>query len=1027
MFFGDFLKFLTKNYQLHKTKLQLKLNIMRKQCIMLLKSGFFLGALFLLMGFHQASAQQTINGTVVDAAGVGIPGANVLVKGTTTGAVTDFDGNFSISASSGDVLEISFLGYVTQSITVGNQTTIRVTLAEDTAQLDEVVVIGYGTAKKSDLTGAVSQVSAKSFEKQPLIRVEDALQGRAAGVSVARAGGAPGAAVKVRIRGVNSINGDNSPLVVIDGIIGGDLSTINPNDIANMDVLKDASATAIYGSRGSNGVIIVTTKKGRGKSKIDFDYFTTIATVPEYLPTLGAADFARLENGRRLRGGGTAIFSQTEIDVFDEFGGTNYQREIFQTGISNNAQLSVSGSEGKVNYFISGNYVDQEGIVINTGFERYSIRANVNAEVSDKIKVGLNTFATRSSTVNDLTALNRFQGSLIVKALAWDPTTPIFDENGNYNRFSSMALASLNANPIEDLNTTNVENMNDRFNININVSYDITDNFNYTLLAGASTVNSNTETYRLDHPLNDIAFGNSKNTTHQVSNILTWQKVFAEKHDLKVTGVYEFSGFQNRFNAYNGNDVSIPLGFYLGELAAARNFNNNFSESAIESVMGRVEYILDNNLFITGTVRADSSSKFREGNRTGVFPSVSGRYSFNNLLEDNNTFNSLSLRAGWGQVGNENIAAYSTFPTVNINSIYAFDGSTVLPGSSPAGYGNPDLTWETTTQTNIGLDLGLFSGRASLSIDGYVKNTTDLLLNVPVPNTLGGGFITQNVGEVENKGIDIALSGSIIQTEDFNWDSSFNFSYSKNKVIDLGGVDEIQGTFESVDGKQRTWNRIQVGEPLGQFWGATFLGTWKTSEAAEAAQLGLIPGDAKYVTDADGDITFGNIGNGTPTTFWGFNNTITYKNWDFNIFFQGVHGFDVLNAVQGIIVGATGNQRSFLATEQLNQWTSTNETEIPAGGENEIGSTRFVEKGDFIRLSNLSVGYTFNELVDGINYVKVYASGQNLFLITDYSGYDPEHTSRPANNAGNVDVAAGINVGAYPNPRTFSLGVKIGL
>lgn len=1000
---------------------------MRKQCIMLLRSGFFMGALFLLMGFHQANAQQTINGTVVDEAGVGIPGANVLVKGTTKGAVTDFDGNFTIEASSGDVLEISFLGYVTQSVTVGNQTSITVTLAEDAAQLDEVVVIGYGTAKKSDLTGAVSQVSSKSFEKQPLVRVEDALQGRAAGVSVARAGGAPGAAVKVRIRGVNSINGDNSPLVVIDGIIGGDLSTINPNDIANMDVLKDASATAIYGSRGSNGVIIVTTKKGRGKAKIDFDYFTTIESVPEYLPTLGAADFARLENARRVRAGGTEIFTPAEIGVFDQFGGTDYQRELFQTGISNNAQLSVSGSEGKVNYFISGNYVDQEGIVKNTGFERYSIRANVNADVSDKIKVGLNAFATRSSTVNDLTSFNRFQGSLVVKALSWDPTTPIFDANGNYNRFSIQSLASLNANPIEDINTTNIENVNDRFNINLNISYDITDNLNYTLLAGASTINANTETYRLDHPLNDIAFGNNKNTTHQVSNILTWQKVFNDKHDVKVTGVYEFSGFQGRFNGYSGNDLSIPLGFFLGELAAARNFSNGFSESAIESVMGRAEYILDDTFFLTGTVRADSSSKFRDGNRTGVFPSVSARYSFNNLIEDSQNISNLSVRAGWGQVGNENIPPYSTFPTVNINSTYAFDGANVQPGSSPAGYGNPDLTWETTTQTNVGIDIGLFSGRASLSIDGYTKNTTDLLLNVPVPNTLGGGFITQNIGEVENNGIDVALSGTIIQKEDFNWQSNFNFSYSKNKVVDLGGVDEIQGSFESVDGRQRTWNRIQVGEPLGQFWGATFLGTWKTSEAAEAAAVGLMPGDAKYATDDDGNLTFGVIGNGTPTTFWGFNNTLTYKNWDLNVFFQGVHGFDVLNAVQGIIVGNTGNQRSFLATEQLNQWTPTNETNIPAGGENEIGSTRYVEKGDFIRLSNLSLGYTFNELVEGINYIKVYASGQNLFLITDYSGYDPEHTSRPANNAGNVDVAAGINVGAYPNPRTFALGVKIGL
>lgn len=1006
---------------------------MKKNSMLKFLNKLYLFGAFLLLVAFQASAQQSINGSVMDESGVPIAGANVIIKGSSKGTVTDFDGNFSISASTNDVLEFSFVGYLKQAITVGNQTNIKVTLAEDAAKLDEVVVIGYGTAKKSDLTGAVSQVSSKSFEEQPLARVEDALQGRAAGVTVSKAGGAPGANVKVRIRGVNSINQDNSPLVVIDGIIGGDLSTINPNDISSMDVLKDASATAIYGSRGSNGVIMVTTKKGRGESKIDVDFFTTISTVPEILPTLDAANFANIENSRRLRVGGTAIFSPSEISALEANGGTDYQKELFQTGISNNIQLSASGSEGNMNYFISGNYVNQDGIIKNTGYERYSARANINADISDKLKVGLNLFATRATTKNDITALNRYQGSLVVKALTWDPTTPIFDNNGNYNRFSIQSLASLSANPIEDINTSNIEGINDRLNLNFNLNYSFTDNFNYTLLAGVSTVNNGTESYKLDHPLNDISFGNSKNTTHQISNVFTWKALIADKHDIKVTGVYEFSGFENKWNSYTGNDLSLPLGYYLGELAAARNFDNNFTESAIESLMGRAEYIYNDVFFLTGTVRSDSSSKFRKGKRTGVFPSLSAKYSLNNILGDNDTLTSFNLRAGWGQVGNENIAAYTTYPTVNINSTYAFDGSTVQPGSAPDGYGNPDLTWETTTQTNFGTDLSFFNGRANLSLDLYQKKTTDLLLDVPVPDTNGGGFIKSNIGEIENKGLDITLNGTVIQSDNFNWNSTFTFSYVKNKVVDLGGVDEIQGSFESVDGKQRNWNRIQVGESIGQFWGATFLGTWKTTDAIPldpSSNLPIAsPGDAKYLLDEDNNIVFGAIGNGTPDTFWGFNNSFNYKNWDFNVFFQGVHGFDVLNAVQGIIVGNTGNQRSFLAANQVNQWTASNETDIPAGGTNEIGSTRYVEKGDFIRLSNLSIGYTFDNTINAFSYLKVYASGQNLFLITDYTGYDPEHTSTPADPlaSGNVDIAAGINVGSYPNPRTFSVGVKIGL
>ena len=1002
---------------------------MKKQFTRLLRQSFLTGLFLTIMGLQYTYAQQTVTGTVSDDQGP-IPGANIIIEGTTTGTQSDFDGNFAIEASPEDVLVFSYIGYATQEITVGNQTNISIVLQTDQQQLDEVVVIGYGTSKKSDLTGAISQVSSKTFEKQPLTRVEDALQGRAAGVSVARAGGGPGQAIKVRIRGVNSINGNNSPLVVVDGVIGGDLGTLNPNDIAAMDVLKDASATAIYGSRGSNGVILVTTKKGSGKAKVDIDFFTTVSTVPKLLPTLGAADFARIENSRRIRTGGTGIFSDAEISALEASGGTHYEDEIYKTGLSSNLQLSVSGSEGNTKYFLSGNYVNQDGIILNTGYERYTLRANVAVDVTDRFKVGLNLFGSRADQLNDITNFNRFQGSIVIKSLVWDPTTPIFNENGEYNRFSERGLASLNINPVEDLNTTVINQINDRLDANLNLSYDFTDNLNYTMVAGAATFNNNNQTYRTDEPLNDVGFGNAKNTGYQVSNILTWQKLFG-RHDVKLTGVYEFSGFESKFNGYNGNNLAVPAGFYFGEFAAGKDFNNNFSESAIESFMARGEYILNSNFFVTGTVRVDSSSKFQEGNRTGTFPSVSAKYSFTNadFIANSNVFSNFGIRAGWGQVGNENVDPYITFPSVDANSTFSFDGATVTPGSSPSGYGNADLTWETTTQTNIGLDLGFFNGRANMAIDVFKKNTTDLLLDVPIPDTNGGGFVTRNVGEVENRGIDVALSAALVSNENFTWDSNLNFSYAKNEVLDLGGVDEIQGTFQSIDGQSRRWNIIQVGQPLGQFNGSTFLGTWKSTDNIPLNDAGnpiAIPGDAKYLRDEDGNRVIQAIGNGTPTTFWGWNNTLTYKNWDLNIFINGVHDFDVLNAVQGIIVGNTGNQRSFLAADQVDQWTPQNETDIPAGGLNDAGSTRFVEKGDFIRLSNLALGYTIRDFAKSGSTMKVYVSGQNLFLITDYSGYDPEHTSRPADNAGNVDVAAGINTGAYPNPRTVSLGVKFG-
>ncbi|NNE77087.1 MAG: SusC/RagA family TonB-linked outer membrane protein, partial [Pricia sp.] len=390
---------------------------MKKQFLKFLKRGFLFGLFLTLLGFQQLQAQQTVTGTVSDEEGP-IPGANIVIQGTNTGVTTDFDGNFSIEASPEDVLVISYIGYATQNITVGNQTNIDVTLQTDQQQLDEVIVIGYGTTRKKDVTGAVSRVTSESFENQPVTRVDEALQGRAAGVTVAKANGAPGAGIKVRIRGVNSITGNNDPLVVIDGVLGGDLSTLNPNDIASLDVLKDASATAIYGVRGSNGVILVTTKRGSGKGKINVDFFTTVSQVPDFLPTLAdnVGEFARIENLRKSNIGQNPTFTDAEIAGFIANGGTNYQDEILRTGFSQNLQLSASGSEGNVRYFLSGNYRDEEGIVINTGYQQLTLRSNLEAQISDKFKVGLNIFGSRGQTKNNFESFGNGQGSLIAKA-----------------------------------------------------------------------------------------------------------------------------------------------------------------------------------------------------------------------------------------------------------------------------------------------------------------------------------------------------------------------------------------------------------------------------------------------------------------------------------------------------------------------------------------------------------------------------------------------------------------------------------
>ncbi|SHF84485.1 TonB-linked outer membrane protein, SusC/RagA family [Arenibacter palladensis] len=1002
---------------------------MKKQLFEFVGKCFLAGIFLALMGFQQANAQQTITGTIVDELGQPIPGANIVIKGTTTGVVTDFDGNYSIEASPTDELVISYVGYTTQNIVVGSKTTINVNMELDQQLLDEVVVIGYGTAKKKDVTGAVARVSSESFANQPLTRVDEALQGRAAGVTVAKANGAPGAGIKVRIRGVNSITGNNDPLVVIDGVLGGDLSTLNPNDIASMDVLKDASATAIYGVRGSNGVILVSTKKGSGRGKINVDYFTAISQVPDLLPTLAdnVGEFARIENIRKLSIGQNPTFTDAEIADLEANGGTNYQDEILRTAVSKNLQISASGSEGKLRYFLSGNYRDEEGIVINTGYQQLSLRSNLDAQISDKLRVGLNIFGTRGEKKNNFEALGNGQGSLMYKANTWDPTTPIYDANGLYNRRSLRGIASLNLNPVLTLNETQASDVDERFSATLNTTYQFTDNFSYTMVVGAQVNNYNVQRYAVegadDTP--DANFSTNKYTAYQLSNIFTWQKVFSEIHDLKLTGVQEYSNSKNISNNYNADNLLLPNGFYFAETASGFSIGNNFGERELSSFMLRAEYILDDNLSITATGRYDGTSVFRPGKKWGFFPSVAAGYSIINPRNNSGYINNLKLRAGWGQVGNQGVGTYGTYANLG-NNIYAYTGGAPSPGTFITSFANEDLTWETTSQTNVGIDLGFNSGRGSFSVDGYKKVTSDLLLNVPVSGTNGGGNVNKNVGEVENFGFDVALGYDIIQTKNLNWNSNLAVSHVKNKVTQLfDGLEQIDGQYQAPGGQARVVNIIQLGEPLGQLNGATFLGTWKSSEASAAAAFGKKPGDAKYLRDENGEIVFGAIGNGTPTLTWGFNNTISYKNWDINIFLNGSHGFDIYNLMQAGITGGAGDSRSFMAADQVNQWTPSNETDIPATVQL-FNSSRYIEKGDFVRLSNLNIGYTFKDFAGLSNTtLKLYVGGQNLFLITDYSGYDPELSSRRGDQ-GNEDVAPGINVGAYPNPRTYTLGVKVG-
>lgn len=961
-----------------------KLNPYSRFLILLLIMSLSAGSLY-------AQSAITVKGTVTDAEGMLLPGASIVAKGTTNGATSDFDGNYTISVLGKATLVFSYVGYEAKEVAVNNQTQINVVLSAGN-QLDEVVLIGYGTQRKSDLTGSISSVSAKDFENQPLTRAEDALQSRTAGVNVSKNSGAPGGDIKIRIRGSNSITGNNQPLVVIDGIIGGDLASLNTNDIQSIDVLKDASATAIYGSRGSNGVIMVTTKKGKsGVPQVNVNYFISSSVVPKKYDILSPSEFVT------VAGGSAAIVN----------GGADYQDEYFRSAITNNLQVTASGKEGRVNYFISGNMVNQEGIVINTDYKRYSLRSNLNVDVTDKFTVGLNIYGSKEDSHNLIAGGTRAAQDVrggVQAMLGWNPAVNYMNPDGSYNLQSSYG--SILVNPIVVQKERNGNDVVNNLNTNLTLAYDFNNNFNFTLLAGSSQRILNSEIYNgipdgsvILPP--DSSFSSIRSEDYQLSNVLTWNKDFGTTN-IKLTGIYELQSSvlkSGGFSATNYIFSGIQDAFYLSELATNQRVNADKAKSAMDSYVARAEVNFDQNLFVTATMRIDESSRFQEGNRTGYFPSVSAGYNVGNLfLADDSFLNSLKLRAGYGETGNQNVAPYSTSQELVTGRNFPFNGSALDIGLGFGGLVDENLTWETTKQFNAGLDFRIANGRINLSLDWYKKNTVDLLLEKPVLASNGGGTILTNIGEVENTGMDVTLMASVINSENFKWNSDLTMSFVNNKVVDLGGPDQIvtPAPFNPAGGSSN-WFLLKIGEPLGNFYGYQYLG-------ADAN------GTAQYSTDQS------IIGNGTPNFTWGLNNTLSYKNWDMNLLVRGVHGYDVLNSTLGMIRQATGGITVPTSAEVLDPAS-------PTKGNNNINSTRNIEDGSFIRLSNLSLGYSLPNIKGFANSIKLYVSGQNLFTITDYKGYDPEVSSVGVTSS---DVTASFDAGALPNPRTVTFGVNVG-
>jgi len=1021
-------------------------------------------------GGYEIAKERIITGTVKGDDGQTLPGASVLVKGTTLGTTTDSDGRFTLSAPDNvETLVISYIGYTSQEIAIGNQTVINITLIADMQILSEVVVVGYGSQKKSDLTGSIVSIKGDDVMQLPTQRVDQALQGRAAGVMVLSPSGVPGGPTTIRIRGMNSINGGNAPLVVIDGLQGGDLNSLNPNDVESMEILKDASATAIYGSQGANGVILITTKKGKkGAPMINYTYTVGAQQLRSKLDVMNAGDFARTANAFKATQNQpgnvvivpTPIFTDAEVAAFDKNGGTDWQNEIYQTAPIQNHQLSLSGGFDKVQYLVSGGYLDQKGILLNSSFKRFSLRTNVNVDINKWSSFGLSWAGIKEQG----NAPPFFDGAGNADALGytvsvaprWAATIPVFDEFGNYNRHPSNYGEPGMWNPLASALEPLSDNGTLRNNVNAFIQFKFLKDFTFRVTGGAVTANQDNYRYLNRETKEGFQRGgqgsiiSSQFARYQNSNILTYDKQFSVHH-LTITAVSEQQVVLSKGSSVVGSGFLVDgAGIYdLGGATSlvASSYNN---DKAINSFLGRVNYSFKDKYLLTASYRADGASVFGENNKWGYFPSVSGAWkvSEESFIKDLGWFSDLKIRGSWGITGNQAISPYETLASLSSsNNNYPYQGNSL----SDVGYGinraaNPNLKWESTKQTDIGFDIGLFNGRLTATFDYYEKTTENLLLSRQLPTYTGFNSIIDNVGSVGNKGIELTIGGDPL-VGDFKWNTSFNISGNKSKVLDLGGLTSLP--FRTTPGagygfSTRNNNALlylKPGSPFGEMTGWITDGTWGEAESDKAALFGQLPGDIKYRDiNNDGKINRSDltvIGQAQPKFMFGWNNRFSYKNFDLMFLIQGVQGNDLFN-VNRIRLERPGDSEG-TSNAMLDRWTIENQdTDVPAFTSQSdrkaaaLTSTvsgidtrvsRWVEDASYIRLNNITLAYSIPQSIIskiGLNKLRAYVTGSNVFTITKYTGYDPEVSSFNTN-----DARLGLDFGSYPTARSVVFGIDL--
>lgn len=1038
---------------------------------------FILPAVLCILSIWSAYAQNiTVSGTVSDAVGP-VVGASVFQKGSSNGAVTDLDGHFSLSVPADALITVSCIGYRSQKLALEGRTSVTIFLEEDTEMLSEVVVVGYGQMKRADLTGAVASVGDEAISKTVATSIDQVLQGRAAGVQIQANSGTPGASSSIRIRGINSLNATNQPIFVIDGVVidsatsdetSNPLSTINPSDIETMDVLKDASAAAIYGSRASNGVIMINTKRGKaGHATVTYDGYVGWQEMAKHLDMLNLSEYASLHNVRADLSIVQKSSAFVRPDLLGE--GTDWQSELFRKALMHNHSLSVTGGNEMTTYAFSGGYLSQDGIALGSDFNRISLRSNIDTKIKEWLRGGVNfSFAQSKQNVGT-------DNNTIMSALIQQPTVAVTSPDGSFDGPEDTWMPE---NPVGLASIRT--NMNEKINFRFNTYLEA------TILDGLSfkselSTDWNFNSYYYYQP--DYKFGVKKSDTRTSRwtktntkywswrNILTYSKTFADKHSLNLMAGQEmsFSKWENQVGTATGFLSNSTPDLSAGDITESTTTGTKVSNT-IASFFGRAFYSYDDRYLLTMTIRRDGSSKFATGNKWGWFPSaaLAWRISEENFMDGAAALTNLKLRAGWGSTGNQNVNDFAYMALLSYKTTPW--GTGVLTGNTA----NPDLTWETTDSFNVGLDFSLFENRIEFIGDVYYKKTRNLLLQLPLPAYLGSsgqGAAANpwgNVGSLENKGVELTLNTVNISRGDFYWTSNFIFSLNRNKVLALDTPNSSIEKNYQPSSNNFIVTKTAVGQPIGQFWGYKVIGRFDNAtdfyyrdENGEVRQVALPEGntisesgtwigDYRYA-DLNGDGVINNedctyIGNPEPKFTYGIGNTFSWKGFDLNIFFNGSYGNQALNLTRyriedprvnnNVLKAALDYARVEVIDPNLPEndfrnlrVSNSGSTSMPAIQKTDANanytriSDRLIEDASYLRLQNISFGYTFPSKLmrkTGIGSLRLYANIQNVYTWSKYKGLDPEIGAMWGDA-----LMTGVDYGRYPSPRIYTFGVNV--